>query len=72
MILKRRPPWKEKEMLFTSVNITVYEEKLAIDVKTWIPIPGKTKFKPRALRRGKVIWIIKDGVVLNEKEEKEL
>jgi len=63
-IVKKKVSWKEREHLFTSVNITLYEEKLAIDVKTWIPIPGKTKFKPRALRRGKVTWIMRGGELI--------
>jgi len=61
MTTKKKIPWKCREHLFTSVNITVYEELLSVAVKTWIARPRKPKFKPRALRAGKVRWIMRAG-----------
>ena len=56
-VRKPKPPWKDREHLFTAEFITRYEF-LTCPRKLHYP---KCRFRHRTIKHGTVIWIIKDG-----------
>lgn len=57
-IRKKRVPWKDCEHLFTPANIVKYELACCRDC---LYRKHSAIRKTRALRRGPVIWIVREG-----------
>lgn len=58
---KKRKQWIDQDHVLTPVNMMKMEFGLVFEVKKCIYRLTLIRFKPRALRRGKVIWVIKEG-----------
>jgi len=67
--IKKKIPWQCREHLFTPENITKLETICAYQEHCIYQRPPKSRTKPRALRNGPVIWIMRDGKPIMMEEE---
>lgn len=67
-IRRQQPDWHLRDHPFTPSFITTFEISYSVHIAR-IKEKGskRTKFKPRALTRGKVKIIMKDGILLEDK-----
>ena len=64
--------WHEKDHAFTPSLITSYERCMSTHISTSKRCSsGKCVMRPRALRNGKVIIIMKDGYLINGEDKAE-
>jgi len=62
MIRRLRPPWKDREHLFTPSNITRLEQ---LCCRNCIYRKQTIRMRIKALRHGPVIWIVRNGKPVN-------
>ena len=63
-IPKKRVPWENQDHLFNPENITKYEF-ICSRINNCPYRKVVTKTTPRALRCGQVVWLMRDGKVLD-------